>query len=91
MVEVDLWWKEDEQIKNLMKKGERKHLDPFPDKAQTGVEEEMKESVKLQWNVSNSVGTVKCRQEWEKQVGNGAPGIAPRDEVRIAIQPWTSQ
>ena len=41
MVEVDLWWKEDEQIKNLMKKGERKHLDPFPDKAQTGVEEEM--------------------------------------------------
>ena len=41
MVEVDLWWKEDEQIKNLMKKGERKHLDPFPDKAQTAVEEEM--------------------------------------------------
>ena len=38
---VGLRWKEDEQIKNLKKKGERKDLDPFPDKAQTIVGEEM--------------------------------------------------
>ena len=55
MVEVGLWWNEDEQIQNLMKKGEWKHLDPFPDKAQTGEGE--------RGDVGECKTPVKCEQQ----------------------------